>query len=84
MSTNSHSTDIFITDLGVYLKNLIPSGKLNLHDKNTIDYDKLLEEIYNFAKKTTRKDKELPGDRATAFRIACEKLISLIEHENQP
>lgn len=73
----------YITELDIYLKNLIPSGELDLHGKKTIDYDKLLSKIYEFAMDTVRKDKEPAGDRAEAFKIACEKLIRKIQQENQ-
>lgn len=76
------NTEDYITGLGEYLRDLIPTGKLNLGEKNTIDYDKLLIEIYEFAKTTIRKDGEESGDRATAFEIACNKTIEKIKNEN--
>ena len=71
----------YITELGKYLNEIIPEGKLSLNGKDTVDYDKLLNEIYQFAKKTERKDGESPGNRAQALKIACEKMIHFIDNE---
>lgn len=75
-------TRSYITELGQHLTQKTNEGRLNLGEKQTINYDTLFEEIYYFTMSTDRKDGAPPGDRATALKIACEKLMQLIHNEH--
>ncbi|MGJ3502299.1 hypothetical protein PsalN5692_03870 (plasmid) [Piscirickettsia salmonis] len=68
-----------IDQLGQYINEIIPQGKLSLNGKDTIDYDKLLIEIYRFALKSERKDGLPSGNKAASLKVACQKTIDLID-----
>ena len=72
----------YITELGGYLATLINQRQLDLNDKHTVNYDHLFEAIYRFAMETDRKDGKEPGNKPMAFKIACEKLIRILEEEH--
>lgn len=71
-----------ITKIAEYLSQKVKEGKLSLNNKNTLNFDALLEIIYSFIMKTKRKDGKTPGDRPQALIIACQKLIYQIKKEH--